>query len=76
MKLKINFSSDTAKKISEYLSKTSIEKISDEEFIVDFDNNLFKYDVKLADLMAYLIFYFNATLMQEPQSNEEQEYVQ
>jgi len=74
MKLKINFSSDTAKKISEYLSKTSIQKLNDSEFIVDFDNNLFRYDVKLADLMAYLIFYFNATLMQEPKE-EESSYV-
>jgi len=76
MKLKINFESDTSKKISEYLSKTSIEKIDDSNFIVNFDNNLFKYDVKLVDLMAYLIFYFNATLMQEPQLNEDQQYVQ
>jgi hypothetical protein len=75
MKLKINFESDTSKKISEYLSKTSIEKINDSEFIVDFDNNLFRYDVKLADLLAYLIFYFNATLMSEPKQENDDSYV-
>jgi len=72
MKVKINLESELTKKISIYLSETTIQKDNDNSlnFTVSFPNNLFQYDIKLTDLLAYLIWFFNTSLENELNNKE------
>lgn len=50
--------SETLEKITEFLTKVTIDRIGDHKYVIHFEGNLRKFELQVGDIIGFLLFYW------------------